>query len=64
MKMQKTVIEYGGYLCRRCFDRRYDIHLSHRDVREIDGICPCCKKPGRLVADLKLGGKIKMIGKR
>ena len=27
------------------------------------GTCPCCKKYGRLVCDLKLGGRIKMLGK-
>ena len=63
MKMQKTVVEYGDFLCRRCFDRRYDVHLSHRDVKEMEGTCPCCKKQGRLVCDLKLGGRIKMLGK-
>ena len=63
MLLQKTIIEYGGFLCRRCFDRRYDVHLSHRDVVETEGNCACCKKAGRLVSGLKLGGRIKMIGK-
>lgn len=63
MLMQKIVVKYGGYLCRRCMDRHYKVHLSHRDVVEVEGICPCCKKEGRLVLDLKLGGRIKMLGK-
>ena len=63
MKMQKTVVEYGNHLCRRCFDRRYKVHMSHRDVKETEGICACCKKQGRLVIDLKLGGRFKMLGK-
>ena len=54
MKMQRTVVEYGDFLCRRCFDSRYNVHLSHRDVKEIEGTCPSCKK---------LGGRIKMLGK-
>lgn len=63
MKMQKTVVEYGDFLCRRCFDRRYNVHLSHRDVKETEGHCPCCKRDCRLVVDLKLGGRIKLFGK-
>ncbi len=63
MKMQRTVVEYGDFLCRRCFDSRYNVHLSHRDVKEIEGTCPSCKKQVRLVVDLKLGGRIKMLGK-
>jgi len=63
MKLQRTVVEYGDYLCRRCFDRRYDVHLSHRDVKEIPGHCPCCGRDGKVVVDLKLGGRVKMLGK-
>ena len=63
MLMQKLEIRYGGHLCRRCLDRHYKVHLSHRDVREVEGTCPCCGKQGRLVTGLKLGGRIKMLGK-
>lgn len=63
MLLQKMIVEYGGHLCRRCFDKRYKVHLSHRDVIEIEGVCPNCKRTGRLVSGLKLGGRIKMIGK-
>ncbi|MBR2697050.1 MAG: hypothetical protein IKE76_00510 [Clostridia bacterium] len=63
MLMQKNVVKYGGCLCRRCMDRHYNVHLSHRDVVEIEGVCPNCKKKGRLVSGLKLGGRIKMLGK-
>ena len=63
MLMQKIVVKYGGYLCRRCLDRHYKVHLSHRDVVETEGRCPCCGKEGRLVSGLKVGGRIKMLGK-
>ena len=63
MLMQQIIVKYGGYLCRRCLDRYYGVHLSHRDVIETEGRCACCKKPGRLVSGLKLGGRIKMLGK-
>ena len=63
MHMQKAVVEYGGYLCRRCWDSRYKVHLSHRDVIETEGRCACCKKDGRLVSGLTLGGRINMLGK-
>ena len=63
MLMQKMVVKYGGYLCRRCMDRHYHVHLSHRDVIETEGRCPCCKQEGRLVTGLKHGGRIKMLWK-
>ncbi len=63
MLMQKSIVQYGGYLCRRCFDSHYKVHLSHRDVIETEGRCPCCQKEAKLVYGLKLGGRIKMIGK-
>lgn len=63
MFLQKTQLEFGGPICRRCFDRRYGVHLAHRDVKEVPGTCPCCGKDGKLVVDLKLGGRLKMMGK-
>ena len=63
MKMQGVIINYGGHLCRRCFDSRYKVHLAHRDVKEALGICPCCGKQAMLVVDLKIGGRLKMLGK-
>ena len=59
MKMQKTHLEYGGPICRRCFDGRYGVHMAHRDVKE--GTCPCFGKEGKLV--VPLGGRIKIMGK-
>lgn len=63
MHMQKTFLKFGGSLCRRCFDRYYKVHLSHRDVRETEGVCSACGKEGRIVTGLKLGGRIKMLWK-
>ena len=63
MFMQAISMKYGGNICRRCFDRHYGVHLSHRDVVEKHGTCPSCGKEGRLVVGLKLGGRIKMMGK-
>lgn len=63
MFLQKTHLEYGGHICRRCFDSRYGVHMSHRDVKEIEGTCPCCGKDGKLVVSLKFGGRVKMMGK-
>jgi len=63
MKLQRTIVEFGDHLCRRCFDARYKVHLSHRDVKEVPGTCPCCGKDGKLVVDLKLGVRLKMMGK-
>ena len=63
MKLQRTIVEFGDHLCRRCFDARYNVHLAHRDVKEIPGHCPCCGKQAKLVYDLKIPGRIKMMGK-
>ena len=64
MHMQKLEVIYGGHICRRCLDRHYKVHLSHRDVREKSGMCPCCgKETTNLVVGLKLGGRLKMLGK-
>ena len=62
-KMQRTLIEYGGYLCRRCMDHCYHVHLAHRDVKEIPGTCHRCGKTRKLVIDLKIDGRLKMLGK-
>ena len=40
MFLQKTQLEFGGPICRRCFDGRYKVHMSHRDVKEAEGTCP------------------------
>lgn len=63
MKMQGVIINYGGHLCRRCFDARYKVHLFHRDVWEVIGTCACCGKQAMLVVNLKLSGRFKMLGK-
>ena len=63
MKMQSVMIKFGSPLCRRCFDSHFKVHLSHRDVVERIGSCPCCGKQAKLVVDLKIGGRIKMLGK-
>lgn len=44
MHMLKLEVIYGGHICRRCLDRHYKVHLSHRDVKEVAGTCPCCGK--------------------
>ena len=64
LHMQKLEVIYGGHICRRCLDRHYKVHLSHRDVKEIAGNCPCCGKESlNLVVGLKIGGRLKMLGK-
>lgn len=56
MLLQKRHLEFGGPICRRCFDGQYKVHLAHRDAKEIEGTCPCCGKQAKLVVDLQLGG--------
>lgn len=63
MKMLGTIVDYGGCICRRCFDARYKVHLAHRDVMEALGTCACCGKQEKLVVNLKLSGRLKMLGK-
>ena len=65
LTLKPVILEYGDYLCRRCMNRRYDVHLAHRDCRESPspGACPCCKKTGSVVTGLRLGGRIKLLRK-
>ena len=64
LSLKPIVLEYGDYLCRRCMNRRYDVHLAHRDCRETsDSECPCCRKVGNVVTGLKLSGHIKLLRK-
>lgn len=63
LNLKPVILEYGDYICRRCLDRRYAVHLAHRDVVEAEGTCPCCKQAAKLVTDLKLGGRLKMLRK-
>ena len=56
--------QYGDYICQRCIDRGYDVHLAHRDCRYGEPHeCPCCRKTTNIVVGLTLTGHIKMLGK-
>ena len=57
-------LEFGGPICLRCMNRRYEVHLAHRDCRE-EGPreCSCCRKTGNVVTGLKLSGHWKLLAK-
>ena len=64
LSLKPIVLEYGDHLCRRCMNRRYDVHLAHRDCRETPSReCPCCRKVGSVVTGLTLSGRIKRLKK-
>ncbi len=65
LSLRPVLLEYGDYLCRRCLNRRYEVHLAHRDCRESPSPhpCPCCKKTGSVVTGLRMGGHIKLLRK-
>ena len=65
LSLKPVVIEYGDYICRRCLNRRYEVHLAHRDCRQSEPReCPCCRKVGSMVTGLRLSGRMKLLGKR
>ena len=63
--LKPVILDYGGPLCRRCMNRRYGVHLAHRDCIQSPSPreCPCCRKVESAVVGLKLSGRIKMLGK-
>ena len=65
LSLRPVVLEYGGHICRRCLNRRYEVHLAHRDCRETASPlpCPCCGKAGNVVVALRLGGRVKLLRK-
>ena len=65
LTLKPVIKDYGGYLCRKCMDRRYGVHLACRDCIQTPDPreCPCCRNYTNLVMGLKLTGKIKMVGK-
>ena len=64
LSLKPVIMEYGGNVCLRCLNRRYEVHLAHRDCREeANSECPCCRKTGSVVVGLKLSGRVKLLGK-
>lgn len=64
LSLKPVILEYGGNLCRRCLNRRYEVHLAHRDCREAPNReCPCCRKVGSVVVGLTLSGRFKLLTK-
>ncbi len=64
LTLKPVVLQYGDYICRRCLNRGYDVHLANRDCRYADPHeCPCCRKTSNIVIGLKLSGHVKMLGK-
>lgn len=64
LSLRPVILDYGAPLCRRCLNRRYGVHLAHRDCREVPNReCPCCRKSGSVVTGLRLGGRIKLLWK-
>ena len=60
--LKPILMEFGEPICLRCLNRRYEVHLAHRDCRE-EGPreCPCCRKAGNVVTGLKLSGRVKLM---
>lgn len=64
LTLKAVIRDYGGVICRRCLNRRYNVHLAHRDVREESNQdCACCRRVGRVVTGLTLSGRIKLLRK-
>ena len=64
LTMKPIIIRHGDYICRRCINRGYEVHLAHRDCRYGDPHeCPCCKKTSNIVVGWTLSGHVKMLFK-
>ena len=45
LNLKPIVRQYGDYICQRCVNRGYNVHLAHRDCKYADPHeCPCCRK--------------------
>ncbi|MBQ8161025.1 MAG: hypothetical protein IJ083_09760 [Clostridia bacterium] len=55
----------GGYICRRCINDDYHIHLRHRDCRylPVQSTCPACHGTRNLVVGVRLSGQLKLLFK-
>lgn len=54
----------GDYLCRRCLNRQYRVHMKPQDCRyKFIRICPICHSSDHLVVGFTLSGFLKMLPK-
>ena len=62
--IQTVYDEFGGFVCRRCINKRYKVKLVPRDCA-YDGPyvqqCPNCKEEHHIVNGFSLTGKIKLM---
>ncbi len=67
MVTNKTILkQFGGYVCRRCLNDFYNVHLLHSDCEYksmYPGKCPRCQEMKNIVTGLKFSGFIKLLTK-
>lgn len=56
----------GKYPCRKCINEHYLVHLVPDDLRYFNyqEKCTSCGKAGNIVAEVTMGGRMKLLGKR
>lgn len=53
---------YGYYLCRRCMNREYKVHMKPADCRyRYAKLCPLCRSTDHVVVGFTLTGHYKML---
>ena len=54
--------QFGDYLCRRCINAQYHVHLKREDCRYgYSYVCPRCKAEQNIVVDFSPSGKWKVL---
>ena len=68
MAMHRRIQDKNGrYICRSCINRLYGVRLKTSDCRSwlpYPQQCPCCGERRSIVIDLRLSGRLKLLGKR
>ena len=62
----KIISKFGGNICRQCINKKYNIHLIHKDCRYdiiYPSLCPKCNEMKNIVTGFQLSGYLKLLFK-
>ena len=64
MSAQAIAQDYRDYICRRCINEEYAVHLIPKDCKYgYAAQCPCCRQHRNIVVGFKISGRAKMLFK-
>ena len=56
--------QYNGFICRRCLNTKYNVHLVPRDCKyKLNGKCANCREVRNIVIGFHATGHLKMLAK-